>query len=215
MKDRILKIMLVDDHQLFSEGLNMLLSEIEPQPQCFSVANGQQAIDMMAVKKPDIVLMDLEMPGISGIDCCRTLLKLQPEIKVIALSMHAHEKYYTQMINAGASGFLLKDSNIEEVKQAISEVAAGRNYFSAAILEAILQNINRRPRTDSNKELSQREVEVLFHICKGYSSQRIADKLFISRGSVDKHRENILFKTETTNIASLVVYAIKYGYFKV
>lgn len=206
--------MIVDDHKLFREGLNLLLSEIVPQPFCFNAANGQQALDMIDVQTPDIVLMDIEMPGINGIDCCRMLLRKHSKIKVIALSMHDNENYCSSMIDAGASGFLLKDSDIEEVKQAIEEVAAGRNYFSASILKSILQNMNREHNTGKNDALSKRETEVLFHICKGRSSQQIADMLFISRRTVDKHRENLLLKTDTNNIASLVVYAIKHGYFK-
>lgn len=206
--------MIVDDHQLFREGLSLLLSEIEPEPIISNAGNGQKAIDMLKIDLPDIVLMDIEMPRMNGIVCTEKILALQPKTKVIALSNHANEHYYTKMIDAGARGFLLKDSDIEEVKQAIAEVATGRNYFSASILKSILQNMNQNHGAGTNDALSKREAEVLFHICKGLSSQKIADMLFISRGTVDKHQENILLKTETNNIASLVVYAIKYGYFK-
>lgn len=209
-----LKIFLVDDHTLFREGLSFLLTNSDAQFEVFEASNGADFLTRVIEVEPDIVLMDIEMPLMNGVETTRELFKIAPESKVIALSMHSNENYYSEMIDAGAKGFLLKNSKFESVYRAINEVCAGRNYFSSEILEAIIRKINHK-RSYKNSELTEREIEILYNICKGFSNNEIADLLFISKRTVDKHRENILLKTQSKNTAGLVVYAIKHGIFEV
>ena len=133
-----------------------------------------------------------------------------PAIKIIALSMFDDYEYYYQMIEAGAKGFLLKNAEMEEVLQAIKQVAHGENFFSQELLLSVVKSMSELKGAQNKMDnLSEREIEVLHLICKGYSNQEIADKLFLSKRTVDKHRANILEKTGTKNTASMVMYAIK------
>lgn len=212
MKEK-LTICLVDDHALFREGIRFLLSKWERIGTIYEAGNGKEVLELLEPCRPDIILMDIEMPGMNGIEATREVLNIYPQTRIIALSMYADECFYKDMIDAGAKGFLLKNSRFETVKTAISEVLENRSYFSPEILNSILKNMDQPAKKTSNSDLSDREIEVLFHICKGLSNQEIAEQLFISKRTVDKHRENILLKTESKNTAELVVYAIKNKHF--
>ncbi len=209
-----LKVYIVDDHTLFREGLKFLLSNCSFITEVFEAQSGKEFLKNFLNLQPDIVLMDIEMPELNGIDTTREALRNMQQLKVIALSMYADESFYSDMIDAGAKGFLLKNSKFEDVQFAIKEVFEGRNYFSPEILTSIINNLNRKPLLLKNDELSKREIEVLFNICKGLSNLEISEQLFISKRTVDKHRENILLKTQSKNTAELVVYAIKNKYFE-
>ncbi|PRY98815.1 LuxR family two component transcriptional regulator [Marinilabilia salmonicolor] len=206
---------IVDDHQLFREGLRFLLSEWDFVTEIREAESGETFLEMIKDQKPGIVLMDIELSGINGIQATEKCMQKSPEWKVIALSMYGNENYYTGMIDAGASGFLLKNSKLEDVKQAIIEVAEGNNFFSAEILSGIIQNINKKQNGPRNSGLTEREIEVLFNICKGLSNSAIAEQLNISKRTIDKHRENILVKTHSSNTAQMVVYAIKNKIFEI
>lgn len=205
------KVGLVDDHKLFREGLRMLLENSSFISQVFEVSDGESCLQNMSEWKCDILLMDIEMPGIDGIETTRQVLEKYPDTQIIALSMYGDENYYTRMISAGAKGFILKNSGIQDVEDAIKSVMSGNNYFSQEILQRLIQGIGRTKKPKPMGDLSQREEEVLYHICKGLSNQEIADKLYLSKRTVDKHRENILSKTNTKNTAGLVMYAVRNG----
>ncbi len=204
-----LNIFIVDDHDLFREGLRYLLTKSPNIGQVYESGSGADFLSRLPDEMPDAVLMDIEMPGMNGVETTRTAIAQYPQLKVIALSMYGHESFYTDMIDAGAKGFLLKNSRFEDVIRAVEEVAAGHNYFSPEILDAIVRNLHTKKHSKIEADLSKREVEVLLNICKGLSNQEIADELSISKRTVDKHRENILLKTDSKNTAELVVYAIK------
>jgi len=210
-----LKIYIVDDHNLFREGLLFLLSNSNLEADIYEAENGEQFLNQFQLINPDIILMDIEMPIINGITATHEALKINPYLKIIALSMYGNENYYSEMIDAGAKGFLLKNSKFNDVRDAILDVYSGKNYFSPEILEGIIKNLNKKKYKKANYNLSEREVEILYNICKGFSNQEIADNLFISKRTVDKHRENILLKTQSKNTAELVVYAIKNKIFEV
>ncbi len=214
MNDK-LKLAIVDDHRLFREGLKFLLANSQLFGHIFEASTATEFLKMVSVWQADVVLMDIDMPEINGIDATKQYLVQYPEARVIALSMHANEDFYSDMIDAGAKGFLLKDSTFDEVLEAIKEVHHGGNYFSPGILSVIIKNLKRKKSIRKNKELSDRETEVLYNICLGLSNQEIAEQLFISKRTVDKHRENILLKTGLHNTAELVVYAIKHSIFEV
>ncbi len=210
-----LNIHLVDDHSLFREGLKFLLSTCDFVGEIQDSENGKIFLDKLQTSKPDIVLMDIQMPEIDGITASQKALELYPDLKIIALSLYAEEEYYTKMIDVGVRGFVLKNSQFEDVQKAILEVSEGNNFFSPEILDRIISNMYQKKSEKPNLELTEREIEVLYNICKGLSNQEIADTLFISKRTVDKHRENLLLKTNAKNTAGLVVYAIKKGIFEI
>ena len=210
-----LYIHLVDDHSLFREGLKFLLSNCDFISQIEESENGEIFLQKLEKNIPDVVLMDIEMPVVDGITASKTALEKYPDLKIIALSMYAEEEYYSKMIDVGVKGFLLKNSQFEDVQKAILEVNEGNNFFSPEILDRIISNMYKKKDEKAILDLTEREIEVLYNICKGLSNQEIADLLFISKRTVDKHRENLLLKTEAKNTAGLVVYAIKNGIFEI
>jgi DNA-binding NarL/FixJ family response regulator len=210
-----LHIHLVDDHSLFREGLKFLLLQSNFIADVEESENGRIFLEKLDATKPDIVIMDIQMPEVDGITASKLALEKYPDLKIIALSMFSEEEYYTKMIDVGVKGFLLKNSQFEDVQKAIVEVYEGNNFFSPEILEHIISSMYKKKTEKPVLDLTEREIEVLYNICKGLSNQEIADSLCISKRTVDKHRENLLLKTEAKNTAGLVVYAIKNGIFEV
>jgi len=215
MENKALKkwrIYIVDDHKLFREGLKLLLSAQDFVHHIYEASNGKEFVENLTFVDCDIVLMDIEMPEMNGIEATKAALRMKPDLKVIALSMYGDEQYYYKMVDAGVKGFVLKSSGIEKVIAAICSVAKGENYFSEELLLNILSNIRDNNKTGTelpDSEISDRELEILYHVCLGLSNQEIADKLFISKRTVDKHRANLLSKTGCRNTAALVMYAIR------
>lgn len=206
--EREIKIALVDDHALFRNGLRGL---INGQHNCRVVAeasDGAEFLESVEALAADVVFMDIAMPKLSGDKATSLALERRPDLKIICLSMYGDEKYYSRMVEAGAKGFLLKDSSIEEVFAAIDAVMNNEEYICNEVMKALSGAMRRNEEADI---LSEREMDVLIGICRGLSTQEIAEKLFISKRTVDSHRANILEKTGSKNTASLVVYAIKHN----
>ena len=211
MVEKRVNVALVDDHTLFRTGLRGLLSMRDDLAVVADVGSGEEFLELLPTLDIEVVFMDISMPGINGVETTRRALQQRPDLHVIALSMFGDDHYYKLMLESGASGFLLKDSDINEVYAAVDAVMLGDSYFSDALLGSFTRNMSRLTLTDTSVEdaLSDREVEFLVEVCRGLSNQEIADKLFISKRTVDKHRANILEKTGCKNTANLVVYAIK------
>ncbi|MBN1414011.1 MAG: response regulator transcription factor [Bacteroidales bacterium] len=205
-------VFLVDDHKLFREGLKLLLQNLEEVNEIWEAATGEEFLEKLQEKQPELVLMDIEMPILNGIDATSRALARYPDLKIIGLSMYGDEEYFQQMIDAGACGFLLKNSDFSEVKRAVTNVLQGNNYFTEEILYRFVNKFKTKQASQPETEvtLSDREKEVLMLICKGLSNQEIADQLFISKRTVDHHRASLMTKTNTNNAASLVVYAVKH-----
>jgi DNA-binding NarL/FixJ family response regulator len=205
-----MNIFIVDDHTLFREGLKLLLSTRDHQ--VHEASDGKDFLQKLPGVNCDIVLMDVEMPAMNGIDATRVAMREHPDLKILVLSMYGDEQYYYQMIDAGARGFILKNTDIDTVNEAIHKVAAGESYFSGELLVGLL-NTMRGGKQDTpeplDSDLTSRELEVLYQICLGLSNHEIADKLFISKRTVDKHRANLLGKTGCRNTAALIIHAIK------
>lgn len=208
MNEKI-KIAIADDHQLFRNGLRILLDAFEEFSVTVEAGNGTELVEAIGKNSCDIILMDIDMPEMDGIEATHECLKIDPEIKIIALSMYGEEDYYYRMLDAGARGFLLKDSDISEVREAITTVQQGGNHFSQELLYNVIRKFKTREVSTQLASLSKREKEILMKICEGLSNQEIADELFISKRTVDKHRANLLSKTNSKNTASLILYAIK------
>ena len=210
MNDSISKIVLVDDHTLFRNGLRILLNTLNNYHVSGEAANGQEFLDLLEQMTPDLVLLDIDMPVMDGITAAKLAIEKYPKLKIITLSMYGEEDYYYKMVDAGVKGFLLKNSDMNEVKSAIETVLDGGNYFSSELLQTLVNSLRTSSKTrEPQAELSEREIEILILICQGFSNQEIADQLFISKRTVDKHRANILEKSECKNTAQLVMYAIK------
>lgn len=207
---KVCRIVLVDDHSLFRNGLRGLLDRCEGYRVVAEAASGEEFLALLPELEADVVFMDFSMPGIDGARTTERALAQRPELKIITLSMFGDESYYQRMVQAGARGFLLKDSDIADVLQAIDTVEAGGSYFSPQLLTSLTGRMHAREDAP-DEQLSEREREILVAVCRGLSNQEIADELFISKRTVDKHRANILEKTGCKNTASLVVYAIRYG----
>lgn len=210
MEEGRTKIALVDDHTLFRTGLKGLLSQREDFTVVADVGSGEEFLAILPTLDVDVVFMDISMPGMDGSRTTRLALAERPELKVITLSMYGDQHYYTLMMECGASGFVLKDSDISDVYSAVDAVVGGDSFFSPSLLGSLTRSMSRLSVESSGEDaLSEREIEILVEVCRGLSNQEIADKLFISKRTVDKHRANILEKTGCKNTANLVVYAIK------
>lgn len=213
----MIRIALVDDHSLFRHGLKVLLSARPDFEVVADAGSGEEFLAMLPTARPDVVFMDYAMPAMNGAETSERALALCPDMKIITLSMFGDNAYYSRMVSSGAKGFLLKDSEFDEVVEAVETVHAGGTYFSASLLESLSHSIRSAAAGDDAADavaecdrLSDREVEILVAICQGLSTQEIADRLFISKRTVDKHRANILEKSGCKNTASLVVYAIRH-----
>jgi DNA-binding NarL/FixJ family response regulator len=204
-----IRIILADDHQLFRNGLKMLLETLPEFEIAGEASNGIEFLDVLKNCHADIALMDINMPEMDGVEATRRGIRLCPSLSVIALSMYGEEEYYYKMVDAGAKGFLLKDSDIFEVKEAILTVKKGGSFFSQELLHHVIQKIKHRESETKSANLSKREKEILLKICEGLSNQEIAENLFISKRTVDKHRANLLGKTNSKNTASLILFALK------
>ncbi len=174
-------------------------------------SNGKEFLELLKTTLPDLVLMDIAMPEMDGLEATKKALDLYPELKIVALSSYGDEIYYRQMIEQGVQGFITKSSNKEELEFAINTVVKGNNYFSQDLLKKVVIKISRKDKLKEEEEikLTRREKEILKCICLGLSNKEIARKLFISPKTVDNHRTNLLSKTSAKNTASLVMCAIK------
>lgn len=204
-----IRITIVDDHSLFRNGLKFLL-QMQPQ---FVVegefANGLEFVNHLNTATPDVVLLDISMPIMDGVEAAQKALEMHPNLKIITISMFGDHIYYNKLISLGVKGFLLKDSEVSDVITAIESVHKGGHFFSPQLIKNLLQSGNKTDSITSKLEISDRELEVLRLLCSGLSNQEVADKLYISKRTVEKHRANLLEKTESKNSAGLVVFAIK------
>jgi len=209
----MISIMLVDDHQMFRDGLKFALSQIDDFEIVGEAADGKYFLEKVKDLNPDLVLMDIGMPKIDGVEATEKVVELFPNINVIGLSMFGDVEYYQKMVAAGAKGFLMKEASVDELETGIREVMKGGTYFSQELLQKIITHMA-NPNVQSSQNgvvsLTRREEEVLNLICKGYDNKEIADQLFISQKTVEGHKTNLLSKTYTKNAINLMLFAIKH-----
>lgn len=207
------KIILVDDHSLFREGIKLLIENEGFGEIIAEAENGAIFLDLLETHQPDLVIMDLEMPVMNGVEATRQAIKAYPNLKILVLTMLNEKANYSDMIYAGAMGFVLKTSGKKEFEKAINTVINGESYFSSELLRQMILNSHDSNFTDNadNKqlELTERESEVLSLLCQGLSVSEIADILFLSSKTIEVHRSTLLKKTKTRNTINLVLYAIK------
>ncbi len=205
-----IRLLIVDDHEIFRNGLKMVLGKLKYVDLVGEASDGTEFISMLQNTNPDIVLLDIEMPGLNGIDAAKTALKMNPKLKIIALTMFGDDAYIQSMLDAGAKGFLMKNINKETLDKAILTVNNGGNYYSEELFEFFTRQFTKEKEPEQNElYLTRREKEILQLLCEGLSNKEIADALFVSERTVLGHKTNLLAKTNTKNSISLMAYAIK------
>ncbi len=210
----MIEIMIADDHRVFREGIVSILENAGEIRVIAQAQDGKDVMEKLKQLKPELILMDISMGGAGGIETTRLVRQQYPEIKILVLSMHSESSYIVKMLEAGASGYLLKDAGSGELINAIKAVAEGHTYFSSQVSATLVDQLVKGKKPADRKDgipLTKREVEVLRLIAEEYSNSEIAEKLFISPRTVDTHRRNLLEKLEVKNTAGLVKYAIKHG----
>lgn len=210
-----MNILLADDHVIFREGLAALLKKMDEVETVWQASDGYAALDVIKKEAVDIVLMDIEMPDMNGLHATR-LIKEQygSALAVIALTMFNRMGDVLNLYDAGVDGYLLKDSSVNEVAKALKFVSDGKEYYCEAVKEVLFKALLQRQKQQVAIEdncLSEREKEILVLICEQYSTEEIAEKLFLSPLTVNNHRRSILNKTKAKNIAGMVVYALQHG----
>jgi DNA-binding NarL/FixJ family response regulator len=203
-----INILVVDDHQIILDGIKSLL-ENSPGVNVIATANdGKEALNILNILSVDIVLMDIDMPNLNGVDATRQIKDKFPDVKVIMLTMHSESTMIKNLIDIGAFGYILKNSDKEELINAIQKVAKGEKYFSSEVTISLL-NKKGRVEVDTDIDFTKRELDVIKLLADGLTNKEIGDKLFISHRTVDTHRTNIMKKAGLNNVAGLISYAIK------
>src|SRR5690242_6575399 len=203
------RVFIIDDHPMVVEGLQSLLNRLENIEVSGSVSNAFDAIPFIEKNIPDVILLDINLPEISGIELCKKIHQQFPSIKILGISTFSERSYISRMIENGASGYLIKSASAEEIAEAIQTVMHGKMYLSVA-MEHMMKPLSVLP-SDDLPALTKREKEVLQLISEGLTNNQIAEKLFISTLTVDSHRKNLLTKLNVNNTASLIKLAVKHG----
>ena len=206
----MIKVILVDDHQILLEGLVTFL-EAESDIEVAGLANsGKEALDLVTEKVPDILITDIEMPGMDGIELTAKVKEVLPETKILALTMYNEQGYIKDMLRVGANGYILKNSSKEEFVSAIRSVIEQGNYLSPEVMQNFIGS-QKRKESPYGKKLSDREIEIVQLIANEFTTEEIAEKLHLSAFTVKTHRKNILLKLGLKNSAGLVKYALNKG----
>ena len=208
------RILLADDHKIVRDGLKALIGKEAGMEVVAEADTGRKALQLSRKTNPDVVIMDVSMPDLNGIDATKQILNDVPQVKVVALSMHSQRQFVEGMLNAGVSGYLLKDSAFEELTNAVRTVMTGRLYLSPDITGVVVSEYLRYRQASDDRlqaQLTLREREVLQLIAEGQSVKTIADKLHISIKTVETHRSHIMNKLDLHTVAELTKYAIREG----
>ena len=210
----MLRILIADDHQMFIDGIKALLESNKAFSIVGEANNGNQVIEKLETTEVDIILMDVNMPELDGIEATKKIIKAYPKVKVLMLTMFNTRDYIEKVLKAGAHGYILKNTGKEELQEAILKIMNGESFFSKEVTEKIMQGLQKKKEAQNDPmfiELTDREKEVLIWIVEELTTQEIADKLFISHHTVETHRKNLISKLNVKNTAGLVKFAIQHG----
>ena len=210
MKD--IRILLVDDHQIVLDGVKSLLDDLDGFDCVATANNGQKALGLLKVFDIDVILMDIDMPVMNGMEATKAVKRDFPDVKVISLTQHSERGMVKQLLACGSDGYLLKNIDQDELAMAIRKVNAGQNYFSSEVTMSLAGKAVEKNSTGADVEITERESEILTLIAEGFSSKQIGEKLFISPRTVDTHRTNLMNELDIHNIAGLIRFALKNGY---
>ena len=209
-----IRILLVDDHQMMRDGLRSVLDLEDDLDVVGEAGNGYQALEMARTRRPDVIVMDIGMKDLNGIEATRQIIAQNPRSKVIGLSTHSSEPYVVSMLEAGACGYVLKDAAVDEMRRAIRVVAAGKHYLSPEVAGTVVASSLRGPSPEGDSApavLAPRERQILQLLAEGHTSSEIARQLHIATTTVDSHRRNIMRKLDLHSVAALTKYAIREG----
>lgn len=212
----LIKVIIADDHEIFRDGLQLMLKKDQDIQLVAQACNGAELVDLVKVHKPDVILTDIIMPVMDGIQAVKKINHDFPEISIIALSMFDQESLIVDMLEAGAIGYLLKNADKQEILEAIRSVHLHRPYYckstSSKLARLISQSKFKGP--DTKIEFSDKEIEIIQCICREFTNKEIGTKMFLSKRTVDGYRARILEKMQVKSTAGIVVYAIRHGLFK-
>ncbi len=213
MKDKdSIKILIADDHQMFIDGVKSLLRREKHMDFIGEVNDGIQALEFLKNQEPHLLLSDISMPNLSGVDLVKEVKEKWPQVKILVISMHSEKEIIAEIMLAEAEGYILKNAPKEELIHAIDEIASGGVHYAKEVMTVMLQKIKKSVKSEvETKNLSPRELEVIHLLAKEYSTQEIAERLFISPRTVDTHRKNIMTKTKSKTIIGLMKFIFRNG----
>lgn len=204
------RILIADDHQMFIDGLKSMLDEIEGVEVVGEARNGQEAVEICEREKADVVIMDISMPVMDGIEATRAIVKNRPGTKILGLSMYNDRNYIADILKSGASGYILKNTGRDELINALNSLQTGSTYLGKEVSNTLLHSFMKKDHQPQlSEKLSEREQQVLECIAAGLTTQDTANKLFISKNTVETHRKNLLYKLSAKNTAELITNAYK------
>ena len=210
-----LRVVLGDDHTIVRQGIRKILEERRDWEVVAEAGDGREAVKKVLEQQPDVAILDIGMPLLNGIEATRQIVKRAPTVRVLILSMHSDEAYITQALQAGAKGYLLKDSADTDLIRGVTDVAAGKSFFSPAVAKVMLDDYVRhladKGIVDRYDALSEREREIFQLVAEGHSNKAIAELLSISPATVETHRAHLLQKLDLHNTAEVVLYAVRRG----
>jgi DNA-binding NarL/FixJ family response regulator len=207
----VIRILVVDDHQLVRVGTSRLLADIEGLQIIGQAESGEQAIDMVKDLKPDVVLMDIQMPGIGGLEATRRCLRVDPDLKIIAVTVHEDEPYPSKLLGVGAVGYLTKNADVDEMVRSIKKVMSGQRYISSEVAQHLALRPFSKDAASPFEVLTSREMQITLMVIMGYGAPDISRKLSLSSKTVNSYRYRIFEKMGTKNDVSLTRLAIKHG----
>lgn len=207
----MIRILVVDDHQLVRVGTSRLLADIEGLQIIGQAESGEQAIDMVKDLKPDVVLMDIQMPGIGGLEATRRCLRVDPDLKIIAVTVHEDEPYPSKLLGVGAVGYLTKNTDVDEMVRSIKKVMSGQRYISSEVAQHLALRPFNNDAASPFEVLTSREMQITLMVIMGYGAPDISRKLSLSSKTVNSYRYRIFEKMGTKNDVSLTRLAIKHG----
>lgn len=214
--DPVIRVTVVDDHEIFRNGLRMVINKMGYAKVVAEAGDGEDFLRQLPELETDIVLMDIEMPGVNGVEATKKALEVRPELKIIALTMFKDDAYIQSMIEAGVKGFLIKNIRKEVLERALQAVFNGKTYYSEELWDYFTRTVVKEDKKDEKPlaedlALTRREIEVLQLMAEGLSNKEIAERLFVSERTVVGHKSNLMSKTNTKNTVSLLAYAIRNG----